>query len=339
MAILKCIPRPRNPMKATLLVLGATFVGGCLVIEQLGWGEGRLAFSHAKHVGEEELECLDCHMGYEDDDPGMPRERACMLCHEDIDSEAPPARRIENLFADGKFKVAAVNALDSEIKFSHLAHVTDEEGCADCHDAIIESDGVRPWMAITMEQCVSCHEAKGASTSCETCHEEIRADVPPPSHAAGWTEFHGQSVRNASHLTANRCDTCHEESTCTTCHQEQPPANHTNYWRRRAHGLTARMDRQTCSACHEPSYCDRCHSNAVPQSHNGLWGSSKNTHCLNCHTSGSQQSCSLCHLSGTPSHSLAPPKPPGHNPASNCRACHLILPHADNGDDCNSCHN
>ena len=132
---------------------------------------------------------------------------------------------------------------------------------------------------------------------------------------------------------------CHEESSCDSCHRDEMPANHNNYWRRRAHGLTARMDRENCAACHEPNYCDRCHETVTPQNHNGLWGSTKNTHCFSCHlTGGGQQSCSLCHVGGAPSHSLAPPQPPGHDPSSDCRSCHQILTHVDDGSDCNLCH-
>jgi hypothetical protein len=61
---------------------------------------------------------------------------------------------------------------------------------------------------------------------------------------------------------------------------------------------------------------------------------------MGCHQPLGNESCAVCHK-GTPSHALATPKPPGHNPAMNCRMCHgngQPLPHFDNGDDCNSCH-
>jgi hypothetical protein len=315
-------------------------VTGCLVLDQLGLRRSPPSFSHRLHVEDEELECFICHMGYEDgDEAGYPRLAACMLCHEGMEEETEPAARPEAFFEDGEYLAARVGELDPEITFSHLAHVTDEEGCLDCHAAIAESDEVRPYMAMSMQQCVDCHEETSSPNDCDSCHEEIRVDVEPKTHGDAWHQFHGLDVRNRSHETISRCDMCHEESTCVTCHQDEQPANHTNYWRRRGHGLTARMDRQNCSACHEPNYCDRCHTTATPQNHNGLWGGSKNTHCFSCHLTGSrEQSCSMCHISGTPSHAMAAPQPPGHDPASDCRSCHVNLTHVDNGADCNICH-
>jgi len=332
----------RRGLRFALFLLLALSASGCLVLEQLGWGLGEPTFSHKRHVEGEELECIDCHVGYEDmEEAGLPRLRACMLCHEDIDEEAEPERRAEAFFQDGKYKVSRVNELDLEVSFSHLAHVTDEEGCMDCHEELVTSDEIRPWMAMSMDDCVDCHSAKGEAMQCDSCHQEIRIDEPPRTHDGAWDRDHGRGVRDRSDLTIDRCDMCHEESTCVTCHQEEAPQNHNSYWRRRAHGLTARMDRENCSACHGPDYCDRCHTTARPQSHsNGLFGGTRNTHCYGCHESGSEQSCSMCHQDGgAASHAMAPPQPPGHNPASDCRECHMIISHVDNGDDCNSCHN
>jgi hypothetical protein len=308
----------------------------------MGWLQTEPGFSHRLHVEQEQLECIDCHLYYEDEEePGMPRLKACMLCHEDIDADLPEARRASAFFVGNEFDAARVNALDDEVKFSHLQHVTDEEGCLDCHAEVAVSDGrVAPWMALDMQACVDCHEQGGYPADCIACHEVMTADTPPAGHDGAWDRQHGLRVRGNAcpEQTVDRCEMCHSESSCVSCHKEEAPANHNNFWRRRAHGLTARMDRENCAACHETDYCDRCHTSAVPQSHNGLWGGTKNTHCLGCHISGPQNSCLMCHKAGAPSHSLAPPKPPGHNPASDCRACHLIITHVDDGGDCNQCH-
>ena len=337
----------RPSLGRVLLALMVLSVPGCLVLEQFGWRDIGPTFSHVTHVEGEELECIDCHLGYEDeDDVGYPRLKACMLCHEDFDEEAAPEARAAAFYQDGKYLVTRANDLDLEIKFSHLAHVTDEQGCMACHQNIVETDEVRPWMGMSMQECMDCHAELGQPNECDSCHEEIRVDVEPASHEGAWDRFHGLALRNASEQTADRCDICHEPSSCVMCHQSEMPANHNNFWRRRAHGLTARMDRENCAACHGVDYCDRCHTTAEPLSHNGMWGGSRNTHCYGCHLAGGSggggveggQSCSLCHLAGEPSHALAPPQPPGHNPASDCRECHTILTHVDNGDNCTACH-
>jgi hypothetical protein len=318
----------------------ALSAASCLVLEHVGWGAPVLGFSHRVHVVSEEMECVDCHTDYEDSDAtGEILFDECMICHEETDQELPPERRAVNLFENGECILQSVSELADEIIFSHRQHVTDEEGCADCHQAIIESDAVRPWMAGDMQRCMDCHEDSNTPNDCETCHTEIRVDTPPDTHGGGWDEHHGLAVRNNSDKTVDNCAICHEESTCKTCHLEEMPRNHNNYWRRRAHGLTAAMDRENCAACHGgPDFCDRCHQEAEPQSHTALWGGQRNTHCYSCHISDAEQSCFFCHKEGTPSHLLAPPRPPGDPAGSDCRSCHTVLTHVDNGDDCNLCH-
>jgi hypothetical protein len=304
-------------------------------METFGVEPDGLAFSHRVHVGDEGLECYMCHINWEeDDDPGMPTAAACQLCHDPEDEDAPP---IAELFDGEVYKATRASALGDEITYSHLFHVTDEEGCTACHAEVIQSDRVEPWMAVTMDDCVACHTRVEARTDCTVCHAEIDVTLRPWTHDATWEQFHGQSVRNRSNATVDRCELCHKESSCVECHQENAPASHTNFWRRRGHGLTASLDRATCMACHTPDFCNRCHENAVPVSHRGQWGSPRNTHCLSCHLGGGDQSCSLCHTEIT-SHDTAPPLPPGHNPMSDCRECHQLLTHADNGGSCLACH-
>ncbi len=340
MAILVRSDRSRRVSRRALPILLAALASGCLVLDQLGWIDSGPTFSHKTHVEGEELECMDCHLGYDEkDEVGYPRLKACMMCHEDFDEDVEPEARADAFYEDGKYLVSRVSALDLEVTFSHLQHVTDEEGCISCHEAVVASDDVKPWMAMTMKQCVDCHIETGDPTDCNSCHQDVRADIAPRTHEGAWDRYHGLDVRSSSDRTVDRCEMCHEESTCESCHQSEPPVNHSNYWRRRAHGLTARMDRENCDTCHGPDYCDSCHSTATPRSHTGLWGSSRNTHCYGCHISDAEQSCFMCHAAGVPSHALAPPQPPGHDPSSDCRSCHMILSHVDNGDDCNACHN
>jgi hypothetical protein len=311
-------------------------------MQQMGWRSAEEGFSHRLHVQGEEMDCSDCHLYYEDrESPGLPRLKACMLCHEDFDAEAPEGKRAAAFYVDGQYNAALATNLDPEIKFSHLDHVTDEEGCVKCHSAIIDSVGTpAAWMGLSMDSCVRCHEETGYATDCQACHEVLTTTTIPDSHGPAWGSQHGLSVRGGAcpDTTENRCDMCHSESTCVKCHLEEAPDNHNNFWRNKAHGLTAQMDRQNCSACHEPDTCASCHATATPQSHNALWGSSKSMHCVGCHDSGPQNSCQTCHTSGAPSHLLAPLKPPGHIAASDCRSCHTLLIHIDNGDDCNKCH-
>jgi hypothetical protein len=185
--------------------------------------------------------------------------------------------------------------------------------------------------------------ASGRETdACAVCHKQIRTDQKPPSHQLAWTRLHGDTVRNAGSKIENRCRLCHTEASCSTCHREQAPANHTGFWRYRGHGVAVDTNRSSCAVCHRSDFCDRCHRETAPQSHTGSWGGTKNRHCLSCHLSGGLvRPCSLCHnhvvhnappIPGDPQHAGVPP--------TLCRSCHSIvqMQHADNGESCVLCH-
>ena len=88
-------------------------------------------------------------------------------------------------------------------------------------------------------ECLDCHEQNGRANACAECHQEIDQSWRPGTHQAVWDLRHGDVARAGDALSVNRCDLCHTESSCTTCHLEQPPRDHNNYWRRRGHGAPA----------------------------------------------------------------------------------------------------
>jgi hypothetical protein len=302
--------------------------------------ETRFAFSHRLHVEEEGLDCFSCHeTAMMSDDPGMPEPDSCAVCHDEIDADKPEDERVETLFTDGVFDAARASALDDELVFSHKLHASGDQECSACHTGIESNRRVGPELAVPMDDCMACHAGREVANDCETCHVEIREDWAPDSHHHNWMRFHGQVARSQCTRPMDKCELCHTEATCVQCHLEEPPQNHTAFFRRRGHGVIAMMDRGTCAACHQPDSCERCHAEVVPMNHTGMWGGTKSRHCLTCHLPLKAEGCVVCHKS-TPSH-LSTPKPPDHNPAMNCRLCHGAgqrLPHVDNGDDCNQCH-
>jgi hypothetical protein len=338
MAILSSQPGPvRGRRWHVLAILSMALAAGCALV--FG-GEPPFAFSHRLHVAEG-LECADCHAGAQDtDQPGMPAQSQCALCHQDIDAKKPPERQIATLFDGAGYRAARANRLDAEVLFSHQKHVASAKECAACHTGIETNDVVEPHASITMSVCVACHTQQKAPNECASCHSEIRAERAPASHAFGWQRLHGLAYRAHNSATMDRCSLCHEESTCASCHLEVPPSNHNNYFRLRGHGVHARMDRQNCAACHRSDSCDACHADARPINHVGSWGSPVDTHCISCHFPLGSSDCATCHRD-TPSHAEATTLPPDHTPGMNCRQCHGLsapLPHVDNGSECTRCH-
>ena len=347
MAILSPKLRDVSSRPALVGVLALLCLAGCMIADALVPAEKPFGFRHDVHGEELELECANCHGGATDsEDPGMPRAAVCQLCHAELDAEKPPERRVATLFGEDGFLASHVGRQSDEIVFSHQSHVGRGQDCAACHADVAKDDGslvragnVAP---MSMDACVACHvESTGPPLSdCAACHVEIRSGVAPPSHRANWKRYHGTVYHGRSSERMDQCALCHQESECTDCHAVELPENHTNYWRRRAHGLTASMDRQSCATCHDSDSCERCHEEIRPQSHSGGWGAPQDRHCLFCHDPVRSTTCGTCHPS-TPSHETATPLPPDHNAGMNCRMCHgngQPLPHVDNGQSCVACH-
>jgi len=314
---------------------------GCLLLSKLGLFEKPGAFSHRVHGTEQELECQSCHAAYEESDKaGMPKLRQCLLCHEGIDEKKPPDRKLSAFYGE-THQWAPPQILKEEINFSHKLHVVDKGiGCSSCHKGIEESHSISDKMRVFKADCMECHAQAGKSNNCEVCHKEVRQDRKPESHTGLWDQMHGQAVKAHTGKSEDRCSLCHTDASCAACHQDEPPRNHTNFWRQRGHGIAVSIDRSGCATCHREDFCDRCHGEVAPRSHRGSWGSPRENHCITCHTPLSSGECFVCHK-GTPSHALATPQPSWHAPAMNCRQCHGVeqpLPHVDNGDNCSTCH-
>jgi hypothetical protein len=330
--------RARALVPVALLFLTAA---GCALAGLFGGGAKPFAFSHKLHVGEQSLECADCHRGADSaDQPGMPALGQCKLCHTKIDADKPPERQVTLLFDGKDYLSAHASRLPGEVRFSHKQHAAGPVKCAECHQGIETNDVVDHSVAVRMDDCMKCHTARGTANQCATCHTEIGITRPPSNHDRMWQQRHGQVVRAHTAGTANQCGLCHQESACTKCHLDVPPKNHDNYFRLRGHGQYARLDRQQCAACHRSDSCDSCHRETRPITHAGAWGAPRDNHCLGCHFPLQSNNCVTCHKA-TPSHQQATPLPPNHNPAMNCRQCHGLtapLPHVDKGDQCIQCH-
>ncbi len=299
---------------------------------------GRRPFPHAPHL-EGGLACGDCHASDAASGSASRTELAtCLECHDD--EGKPHSERIGRFYDDGgRAKGPFFAPLADEVIFDHRAHEGTLAECDVCHGDLSQSESLGREMLVDMARCTICHESRGAANDCATCHREIRRGAKPPSHDAFFARAHGLVAESSG--SASQCALCHQVSTCASCHATTMPRSHDNQFRRRGHGCLAALDRSSCQACHQTDFCVRCHQGTRPTSHTASFGGTRSRHCVSCHLPvAAEPSCSVCH-SGTPSHALAAPKPPNHEPGLNCRQCHgagARLPHFDKGDDCNICH-
>lgn len=339
MALLNDSTRSLRGVNATLLALLVLAVTGCVLMQQLGWMDPPVAFSHSLHV-ETGLSCDDCHTA-SGGDYARAEVATCLMCHEDIDSEKEPALHAATVMAAADAARASRPLRADDVIFSHAKHEQAGVGCTACHGDVEAAVDLSSILAPSMTDCTSCHVEQQAASDCRTCHSVLDTDVAPSTHAQAWMLTHGQVVRAELGHTVDDCAMCHTETSCVECHKDTAPASHNNAWRLRAHGIAASMDRESCDTCHTTDSCVRCHEDSRPISHVGSFAQPRNTHCLGCHEPLQQeQGCAVCHTS-TPSHFSATSLPDDHSPAMNCRQCHGVeapLPHVDNGSACIFCH-
>jgi hypothetical protein len=133
---------------------------------------GEVPFDHTIHAGRYGIPCLDCHV-YAAESPvaGLPSGRKCMGCHKFVAKENPVVQKLAARVAAGEpLRWLRTFALPDFIYFSHRMHVRAQVSCAECHGDIAAMKTVAQDDPFTMGRCLSCHEDRGASRDCLSCH-------------------------------------------------------------------------------------------------------------------------------------------------------------------------
>jgi hypothetical protein len=287
--------------------------------------EDDLIFSHASHMGSYETKCSDCH-GETSATAFVRRaplvlKATCIDCHQEKGADAIQCAVCHT--KTRKDKKPANH--DAQFKNAHGAFAP--PAWQQASDA--------SWREPAGSNCALCHSVPN---DCNTCHTSIK----PDSHReAGFQRGHGQGYMDMGlrPFEDSSCSLCHEENSCVRCHQTTKPRNHTLSWQRRFHGITASIDRQTCMVCHKQQACTRCHQSVKPISHRGTFARVSYSHCVSCHEPLTATGCYTCHKN-TRGHLSATPLPSGppHAGATDCRTCHRVLRHFDDGLSCRRCH-
>ena len=135
-----------------------------------------IAFNHKAHI-KADIDCSTCHEKAADGPAAtLPPLRVCVKCHKEVQGKDP---KLEEAIMDAvakKQEIAwvQVNQVAGHVYFSHRAHVAFAEmECDVCHgDMKSQEQPVSvPNVATSMASCIECHQKKGASTDCLTCHQ------------------------------------------------------------------------------------------------------------------------------------------------------------------------
>jgi hypothetical protein len=132
-----------------------------------------IAFSHKKHVGELELECLTCHTYVEVSiHANVPAVSICMSCHENVATDKPEIQKLTAFWQEKKpIPWAQVYQVKDHVYFSHKRHIIAGLDCSNCHGEVEVMDKIRRVRSLKMGWCVDCHRSKEAPLDCYTCHK------------------------------------------------------------------------------------------------------------------------------------------------------------------------
>jgi hypothetical protein len=134
-----------------------------------------IPYSHKLHAGQLKIECTQCHtMPGDGDFATLPETAKCMTCHQTVKKESPEIAKLAVASAAGTpIEWKPVYKIADYVWFNHKKHVAVQGvTCESCHGQVKEREVLRREKDLSMQACMECHRAKGASADCTTCHEQ-----------------------------------------------------------------------------------------------------------------------------------------------------------------------
>jgi hypothetical protein len=143
-----------------------------------------IAFSHALHAGQYQIECLYCHTGTDKSRmAGVPSVELCMGCHAQFGGDLEGVQTLKKLWDEQQpIQWQQIYRLPEHVKFRHNRHISAGVDCQRCHGPVETMDKVYmtndtiwwPWLLPSskpeMGWCIDCHRQNQASQDCQTCH-------------------------------------------------------------------------------------------------------------------------------------------------------------------------
>jgi Cytochrome c7 and related cytochrome c len=144
--------------------------------EYIGWQSTPvqpIAFNHKIHL-QNGLQCTSCHVGVtQGPDAGIPSVSFCMACHQVIAVQNPEIKKLTAYAEKGQevpWQPVYWFYPDRHVRFRHSPHIRAGVDCRECHGDLSQQTVAVRSKDLTMNLCLNCHWAKGASVDCTTCH-------------------------------------------------------------------------------------------------------------------------------------------------------------------------
>jgi cytochrome c peroxidase len=103
---------------------------------------------------------------------GVAAAKACMQCHTSVKADNPSIQKLAAFAKDNRsIPWERVYQIPTYVSFSHRAHTTAGNTCAECHGQVTQRDQLSAEVDLSMTGCMNCHQQKGASVDCSYRHE------------------------------------------------------------------------------------------------------------------------------------------------------------------------
>ena len=135
--------------------------------------EQPIPFSHKLHAGDNHIPCLYCHTNVERSRHAtVPALNICMNCHSVVAVNKPNIMKLTEAFnADKPIPWTRIYKIPDFTHFDHSRHLAKGFDCAECHGPVATMNRVYQYRRLDMGDCLSCHQAHGGPTTCNTCHQ------------------------------------------------------------------------------------------------------------------------------------------------------------------------
>jgi hypothetical protein len=134
--------------------------------------EQPIEFSHRIHAQEQGMSCLYCHASARRGPvAGLPSLERCMGCHVRVAADKPEVQKLAKYWNDKQaIPWLRVHDLPDYVRFNHKRHVAASVDCRECHGDVARMEAAVRVSDLQMGFCIDCHEKRGASIDCLTCH-------------------------------------------------------------------------------------------------------------------------------------------------------------------------
>ena len=146
-------------LMTTAVVLGITYYA-TPKYTRVGYAPTQpVAFSHALHAGQLEIDCRYCHT-YVDrsEHSSVPATQVCMTCHSMVRKDDPMLAPVLDSYESGEpIPWVRIHKTPDYVYFNHAVHVNRGISCMECHGRVDQMDVVEHSKSLSMSFCLDCH--------------------------------------------------------------------------------------------------------------------------------------------------------------------------------------